>query len=165
RAGCHQKFAPAYLSCHVVLPCSTSAARSSGSPSSIIFRYFGELVVTRADPPSSGVLGLDRALGFCPIVCLRLGGFEILRGLKAGRHRSRRASQHLIMLDIEKPQPTLLAEREPDHAAELDKFRLREVATHALPELVAGVEPPNDGFGIGKRRLLPLVVFRRLFEI
>src|SRR5262249_16849336 len=125
--------------------------------------YAGELVAARSGPPSSSVLG--RGFGFCPIVRLRLAGFENFLGFKAGRHRSRRAGQHLMMLDIEKPQPTLLPQRKPDHAAELDKFRLLEMATHTVPELVAGVEPPNDGLGVGERRLLTFIIFRRLLEI
>src|SRR6516165_12026770 len=133
------------------------------TPSSSSASRPGELVAARSGPPSSGAFGCD--FGFCPIVRLRLAGFENFLGLKAGRHRSRRAGQHLMMLDIEQPQPTLLAQRKPDHATELDQFRLREMASHALPELVAGVEPPNDGLGIGERRLLTFVIFRRLLEI
>src|SRR5262249_59253682 len=85
--------------------------------------------------PSSRVFGLNGSFGFCPVARLRLGGFEIFRGLEAGRHRSRRARQHLMVLVIEKPQPALLPQREPDHAAELDQFRLREVALHAFPKI------------------------------
>ena len=64
------------------------------------------------------------------------------------------------MLDIEKPQPTLLPQRQPDHAAELDQFRLGEMTMHALPEIIAGIEPPYDGLGISQRRLLAFIVLR-----
>jgi len=69
------------------------------------------------------------------------------------------------MLNIEEPQPTLLAERQSDHAAELDQFGLGELAMHAIPEGIVSVEPPDNGFGISKRRFLTFIVFCRLFEV
>ena len=35
----------------------------------------------------------------------------------------------------------------------------------AFPECVIGVQVPGDRLGVGERRLLPLVVVSRLFEI
>src|SRR5690349_15806209 len=67
---------------------------------------------------SSGVFG-RRFLR--PVIGLRFGRLQRFLILVAGRHRGRGAGQHLVVLDVEKPQPALLAEREPDHAAELDQ--------------------------------------------
>ena len=69
------------------------------------------------------------------------------------------------MLDIEQPQPALLSQREPDHAAELDQLRLAEMPVHALPERIVGIEMPGDRLGIGQRRLLALAVVRGLLEV
>ena len=76
-----------------------------------------------------------------------------------------------MMLDVKKPQPALLAERKPDHAAELDQFGFGEVAMHAVPESIVGVEPPGeverqraDGVvGIGE--VVGVDAFRDLFEL
>ena len=70
-----------------------------------------------------------------------------------------------MVLDIEEPQPALLAKRQTDHAAEFDKLRFIEMPVHAIPKSVVGVEMPGDCLGIGERRFLPLVVFFRFFEI
>ena len=87
-----------------------------------------------------------------------LGHLEFVHVLVARRHRGVGAGQHLVVIDVEQPQPALLAERQADHAAELDQLRLAEVLVHAVPERVVGVEVPGDRFGIGQRRLLALVV-------
>jgi hypothetical protein len=58
-----------------------------------------------------------------------------------------------MMLDIEEPQPALLAHREGDEAAELDQFWFAEVPVEPLPEGVVGVQPPRDRLRVGERRL------------
>jgi hypothetical protein len=52
---------------------------------------------------SGGVFRLGRSFGFRPIVRLRFRGAEVLGGFKPGGHRSRRAGQYLMMLDVKKP--------------------------------------------------------------
>src|SRR5262249_51943440 len=54
---------------------------------------------------------------------------------------------------------------EPDHAAELDQLGLVEVPVHAIPERVVDRRVPGDRLGVGKRRLLALVVARRFLEL
>ena len=83
---------------------------------------------------------------------------QLLLIFVAGRHRGGRSGEHLVVIDVQEPQPALLAEREADHAAELDQLRLAEVAVQAIPEGIIGVEMPGDRLGIGERRFLPLVV-------
>src|ERR1700692_4189283 len=94
-------------------------------------RSFSSLTVI-ADESSGDAFRLAIGIGFgCrlrPIVSSRLCRLEAPLVLVAGRHRRRRPAHPLMMLDIEKPQPALLAEREPDHAAEFDQFRLGELA-------------------------------------
>src|SRR5262245_9620323 len=63
--------------------------------------------------------GVTRFL-ICPILRRRLRVLEFLCVLIAGRHRGGCAREHLVMIDVEQPQPALLAERQSDHAAKLD---------------------------------------------
>src|ERR1700730_1338373 len=87
-------------------------------------------------------------LRFRPIVRHGLGLGELARILVTRRHRRGGSGQHFVVLDIEKPQPTLLAQREPDHTAEFNQFRLGEMAMEAIPEGVVGLQMPDDGFRI-----------------
>ena len=61
-----------------------------------------------------------------------------------------------MMVDVEQPQPALLAHRQRDEAAELDQLGLGEVGVQPLPERVIGVEPPGNRLCISQRCLLPL---------
>src|SRR4051812_10710015 len=100
-----------------------------------------------------------------PVLARRLGALELVGGLEARRHRGTRAGHVLVVVDVEHPQPALLSEREPDHAAELDELGLAEVLVHAIPERVVHVEAVGDRLGIGEGGLLPLVVALRLLEL
>src|SRR6516225_10315045 len=100
-----------------------------------------------------------------PNIWLRLGRRKVIGGFKTGRHRCRSAGEHLVMLNVKKSQPALLAKRKPDHTAELDQFGLAKVAMHPVPEGIIGIEAPNDRLGISERGLLAFVVFRRFFEV
>jgi hypothetical protein len=44
-----------------------------------------------------------------------------------------------VVLDVEQPQPALLAHRQGDEAAELDQFGLGEVLVQPLPQRVTGI--------------------------
>ena len=70
-----------------------------------------------------------------------------------------------MVIYVQKPQPALLAERQPDHATELDQLGLGEVLVQPIPECIVGIEMPGDGLSIGKRRLLPAIVVGRGLEI
>jgi hypothetical protein len=62
-----------------------------------------------------------------------------------------------MVLDVEQPQPALLAEGERDEAAKFHQFRLGEIAVQALPAGVVVRQLPGDGLRVGERRLLPAV--------
>src|SRR5882672_728033 len=69
------------------------------------------------------------------------------------------------MIDIQQPQPALLAKGQADHATELDQFRFAEVRVHALPESIVGRRVPGYRLRVRKGGLLSLVVVLRLLEI
>src|SRR5262245_44678661 len=69
-----------------------------------------------------------------------------------------------MVLDVQKPEPALLAHRERDEATELDELGLGEMLVKALPERVVGVEPPRDRLGVRERRLLAVGEPSRFFE-
>src|SRR4051812_27253375 len=88
---------------------------------------------------------LVNALGSLRRGPVRIGSFCLprrVRGFEAGRHRGGRAGQVLVVVDTQESDPALLAEGEPDEAAELDEFRLREVPMQRRPERV--VLQPRD---------------------
>src|SRR5579872_4146780 len=89
-----------------------------------------------------------------PVILRGLGRGERLRRAEAGGHRGGRPGQDLVMLDVQQPQPALLAHGQGDEAAELDQFRLGEVLVQPLPQRVVGVQPPRDRLRVGQRRLL-----------
>src|SRR5258708_38650158 len=70
-----------------------------------------------------------------------------------------------MMLDVQGAEPLLLAQRDGDEVTKLDQLRLTEVLAQPLPEGVVGLEAPDDGVGIGERRLLARAVARRLLEL
>src|SRR5712691_2438848 len=94
---------------------------------------------------------------------LRFG--ESLSVFEPRRHGRGRTGEHLVVLDVEQPQPALLSHGERDEAAQLDQLRLAEVPVHPFPERVVSVDVPSDRFGISERRFLALVEARRFFEI
>jgi hypothetical protein len=69
------------------------------------------------------------------------------------------------MVDVEQPDPTLLAHREGDEAREFDQLLLTELGVQPLPEGVVGIQPPGDRLGVGQRGLLALVVEVRRLEV
>jgi hypothetical protein len=91
-----------------------------------------------------------------PVVigCLRLG--QRLRGLEAGRQGGAGPREHLVVLDVEEPQPALLAHGQRDEAAKLNQLRLGEVLVKPIPERVVGVQPPGDRLRVGEGGLLPV---------
>src|SRR5882762_10127682 len=94
---------------------------------------------------------------------LRLG--KRLGVLEPRRHRRRSPGKHLVVVDIEQPQPALLPHGERDEAAQLDQLGLVEMPVQPFPERIIGVQVPGDCLGIRKRRLLPLVVIAELLEV
>src|SRR4051794_23291437 len=129
-------------------------------------RATSRIVGRRAMRPAAGAPGgrpagalADRvAGGACgPVLRRRLALLEVLTRLEARRHRRARPGHDLVVVDVEQPQPALLAERQADRAAELDELGLAEVRVHALPERVVGLEPPGDRLGVRERRPLALV--------
>jgi len=67
-----------------------------------------------------------------PVVGRRLGFRQRLRRLEPGCHRCRSARHHLVVIDVEHPQPALLAESESDRAAQFHQFRLAEMPNHPI---------------------------------
>jgi len=63
-----------------------------------------------------------------------------------------------MVLDVQQPQPALLAHGECDETAELDQLRLGKMFIQSLPERIIGIQMPGNRFGIGKCCLLPIVV-------
>src|SRR5467141_891707 len=94
---------------------------------------------------------------------LRLG--KRLGVLEPRRHRRGSPGKHLVVVDIEQPQPALLPHGERDEAAQLDQLGLVEMPVEPFPERIIGVQVPGDCLGIRKRRLLPLVVIAGLLEV
>src|SRR3954453_21689151 len=83
-----------------------------------------------------------------PVLRRGLALLELLARLEARRHRRARPRHDLVVLDVEQPQPALLAKGQADRAAELDELGLGEVRVHPLPERVVGVEPPGNRPGV-----------------
>src|SRR5882724_1867241 len=104
-------------------------------------------------------------LGLHPVLGRSLGVGELARVLETRRHRGGSPGEHLVVVDVEQPEPALLPQGQPDHAAELDQLRLAEVLVHALPESVTGRGVPSDRLRVCERGLLALVVTRRFLEI
>src|SRR5882672_506925 len=105
------------------------------------------------------------ALGLRPVPRRGLCVGESARVLESGCHGRRGPGEHLVVVDVEQPQPALLPQGEPDHAAQLDQFGLVVVSVQALRECVVGRGVPGDRLRVGERRLLALVVAGRLLEL
>src|SRR5580700_5157388 len=71
-----------------------------------------------------------------PVVGSGFGLGERLRRLEARGHGCRGAHHHLMMLDVEGPEPPLLTHRDGDEIAELDELRLGEMPMQPLPQRV-----------------------------
>ena len=99
-----------------------------------------------------------------PVVFGLFRTFQCIETLEAGRHRCIGSGQNLMMLDVQRAQPALLAHRDGDEIADLDQLRLAEVLVQAVPQLVVGRQIPGDRFGVSQRGLLALVVSRRSFR-
>ena len=106
-----------------------------------------------------------RAAASSPSSRRRLGALERVLVLEARRHRGVGAGEDLVVLDVERAQPALLAHGQRDEIADLDQLRLAEVLVQPRPELVVDRQVPGDRLGVGQRRLLLVVVARRALEI
>src|SRR5712691_1363139 len=101
----------------------------------------------------------------CPVVAQALGLGHALRRLESRREGGGGAWQHLVMLDVEQPQPALLAEGQRDEAAEFHQFRLGEMTVQTLPAGIIVRQSPRDGLRVGERRLLPVAEPPRGLEV
>src|SRR5689334_5644008 len=131
-------------------------------------RFPAAPVIRQVLPPNLTAcrkLGGGSALGLHPVLRRRLAVGEGACVLEPRRHGRGGSRQNLVVVDVEQAQPALLAERQPDHAPELDELRLVEVPVHTLPEGVVRRRMPGDRLGVGERGLLALVVALRLLEI
>src|SRR5580693_4074197 len=161
-------------------PTSGASSGTSMSPSSraAVVPYSVRMVASRIAPriawpprgPGSGALrtfGPAGSGGRLPrpviLCCLRRG--ERLRCAKTRRHRGGRPGQHLVVLDVQEPQPALLAHRQSDEAAELDQLGLGEVLVKPLPQRIVGVQVPGDRLRVGQRRLLAFAQPGRALEV
>src|SRR6266853_6962178 len=119
---------------------------------------------------AGGSPGLGNLLRVCrgglrPVFRRRLGFGKGPGVLEPRRHRRRGAGEHLVVVDVEQPQPALLPHGERDEAAQLDQLGLAEMPVEPIPERIIGVQVPGDYLGVGKRRLLALVVIAGLLEV
>ena len=74
--------------------------------------------------------------------------------------------QHLTVANVQRLDPPLLAEREPDEEAKLHQLRVGEVRVQPFPEGVVGeTSLPDDGAGVGQRGLLALRKLVRCGEV
>ena len=112
-----------------------------------------------------GGLRLRLGAGLGPIVRRGLRLLERVHGFEARRHRGVGAGENLMVLDIERPQPALLAHGQGHEIADLDQFGLAEMLVQARPERVVDRQVPGDRLRVGQRRLLALVVAARALEI
>src|SRR5918999_1523321 len=103
--------------------------------------------------------------GVRPVALGGLGLGERVGRLETGGHGGAGSRHDLVVVDVEEPQPRLLAEREPYEAAQLDQLGLAEVGVEALPEGVVRVAGPDDRLGVGERGLLPLVIALGRLEV
>ena len=125
------------------------------------------MVAAEIRPGRDGSSARDAVPGCTPA---RVGDVAQRRGQRAasswpGAIDASVPGMHLVVIDVEQPQPALLAERQPDHAAQLDQLGLTEVRVQAVPERVVGVHPPRDRLGVRERRLLPVVEAVRALEV
>src|SRR5205807_1165468 len=81
-----------------------------------------------------GVLGRLGAPG--PVRRVLLGFREGIQILEAWRHRRGRAGKDLMMLDIKRAQPALLAHGQCDEIPDLDQLRLAEKPAQAHPQRI-----------------------------
>src|SRR5690348_14332839 len=100
------------------------------------------------------------ACGSGPVVAGALRALERVGILETRRHRGAGAGENLVMLDVERAQPSLLAHGQRHEIADLDQLRLAEMLVQPRPELVVDRQVPGDRLRIGERRLLLLVVAR-----
>ena len=85
--------------------------------------------------------------------------------LEARRHRAVLARQDLVVLDVERAQPSLLAHGQRDEVADLDQLRLAEVLVQPRPEFLVDRQVPGDRLGVGEGGLLLVAVLRGRLEI
>src|SRR5258708_802606 len=73
-----------------------------------------------------------------PIVGIAFRALERFFASETGRHRRVGAGKNLMMLDVERAQPALLAHRQGDEIADLDQFGLAVMLVQPIPEFIAG---------------------------
>src|ERR1700722_18746184 len=155
-------------------PTSAASSGTSMSPSSraAVVPYSVRMVASRIAPRIACPLAAQ-AGGRCgsgarlarPVVLRGLGRGHRLRCAETRCHRGRRPRQYLVVLDVQEPQPALLAHGQGDEAAELDQFRLGEMPVKPVPQLIAGVQVPRDRLRVGQRRLLAFGEGGRALEV
>jgi hypothetical protein len=118
---------------------------------------------TRQSPSLSCVSGrLGLAPG--PVLRIRLGALQRRLGFESWCHRGIGSGQHLMMLDIERPEPPLLTHCECDEEADFYQLRLAEMLMQPCPQLIVDWQVPGDRLSPGERRLLPVVVTGGLLD-
>src|SRR6516225_6596221 len=90
----------------------------------------------------------------CPVVRGGLGCGEFLWRAKAWCHRGGGPRQHLVVLDVEQPQPALLAHCQGNEAAKLDQLGFGEMLVETFPEHIDGLQPPCNRLCVGQGGLL-----------
>lgn len=100
-----------------------------------------------------------------PVVLTGLGGGDVGGSLETRCHGGGGSGHDLVVVDVEQPDPALLAHGERDEAGEFDQLLLAEVLVQARPELVLGVEAPRNRLGVGECGALAIGIDARRLEI
>src|SRR6476661_2481125 len=79
---------------------------------------------------------------FGPVIWRCFGLSERFSAFEAWRHRRCGPCHHLVVLDVQQPQPALLSHRKRDKAAELDQLGFAVMPVQAIPKRIVGLEPP-----------------------
>src|SRR5262249_30876751 len=101
----------------------------------------------------------------CPVVRGGLGCGEFLWCAKAWCHRGGGPCQHLVVLDVEQPQPALLAHGQGNEAAKLHQLGVGEMLVETAPERIGGLQPPCNRRRLGQSGPLPSPLPLRGFEV
>ena len=138
--------------------------RSSGGTRSADAKWLAVTINATTGPSNrrpSGGRRLRSRFFVDPVKGTSLGPLQRLHGLEPRSHRSVGAGEDLVVLDVQRPQPTLLAHRDGNEIADLHQFRLREMRVQTLPKRVIRGEVPGDGLRVGKSGFLPCVIAAR----
>src|SRR5471030_1454314 len=92
-------------------------------------------------------------------VAITMGQQRWLRTLNIEHHQILvGAGENLVVLDVERAQPALLAHGDGNKIADLDQLRLAEMLVQPRPERVVAGQVPGYGLGIRQCGLLRVVV-------